>query len=552
MLASVFTKAIRDRQISTVVGAVGVVMVAVLGLGAYADLDQEIVELFDSLPAAFVQMVGIGGATGAGSLILAEIANLMAPIVLAGLAISMGAAAVAGEERKGTFGILLGNPKSRQNVVASKAAAMVVLVAVGAVLSGVGSLAVARAFDTDTTGLHMTAAMVHVAAISLFFGFLALFLGSWTGNASVASGTSTGVLLISFLAAGLLPLIEDLADLAKAFPWYYFNGSQPLRNGIDWGHLAVLGVGCLVFGGAALVGVARRDLKVGAPSGLLMSRLREHPKVRRLMERIAGRVNVSTITVKATTDHRTMMVIAGVVLLYVAMIVGPMYNALSDVLVDFSQAIPEALRAMIGHADMGTPEGWLVTEVFSITVPATLIAVAVVIGGRALAGEEEDRTMDLLLANPVPRSRVVLEKAAALAIVVLVLGIANALGVWFGSLIGGLGVSPANIFATSMLGAVLGIFFGYVALAISAGVGSRRIAALATAGLALVAYFANAFLPASAGLKGWARVSPFYYYTVDNPLAEGLRWGNLGVLVLLSVVALGIALPLFQRRDVHG
>ena len=52
MLANVFTKSIRDRQIGMLWGVIGVLSVSVMGLAAYADLDAEVAELFSSLPDA--------------------------------------------------------------------------------------------------------------------------------------------------------------------------------------------------------------------------------------------------------------------------------------------------------------------------------------------------------------------------------------------------------------------------------------------------------------------------------------------------------------------
>ena len=202
MLANVFTKTIRDRQVGTLIAAVGIGMIAVLGLAAYSDLDETIAELYSSLPEAFLAVLGLDVISGAGGLILGEIVNLMGPLVLAGVAISIGSSAIAGEERKGTFGVLLGNPRSRQQIVLSKAVAMVVLIAAAAALAGVMSVLVAEAFGTDTSVFDMTAGMVHVAVIALFFGFLALFIGSWTGNTGIASGVSAGYLLLSFAAHG--------------------------------------------------------------------------------------------------------------------------------------------------------------------------------------------------------------------------------------------------------------------------------------------------------------------------------------------------------------
>ena len=552
MLANVFTKSLRDRRVAMVWGVVGVLSVSVMGLAAYSDLDAEIVDLFDSLPEALLLILGMTGAEGAGALIIGEVVNLMAPMILGGLAIAIGAAAVAGEERKGTLGLLLGNPRSRRQVVIAKGAAMVVLITAAAAVAGIGTVLVARAFDSYPDSIDLVAGMVHVVAIALVFGFVSLFLGSWTGNPSLAAGTATGFLLLSFLAAGLLPMVEGLEDVTKAFPWYYFNGSQPLTNGIDAGHLAVLIGLILVLGAGSLYAVAHRDLRLGAPTGALVARLRENPRLQRLTSRIAGRANVSSIAVKTSTESRVMMVIAASVLLYVALVVGPMYNAMSDALVQLSDAIPEGLKAMIGFVDLGSPEGFLTAEIFSITLPATLIVVAAMLGGRALAGEEEERTMDLLLANPVTRPRVVGEKAVAIAIVMVVLGLANGLGTWLGSLIGGLGVSAVNIFAFSLLGSLLGLFFGYLALAISAGTGRRRAAAYGTAAVAFVAYFANSFLPVSATLAEWARLSPFHYYVSGDPLVSGVEWTHALVIAALAAVALAAAGPLFGRRDVRG
>ncbi len=552
MLANVFTKTVRDRRIATLVASLGVISVAVFGLAAYSDLDDTIADLYGSMPEAFLAIIGLGDISNAGTLIIGELVNLMAPMVLAGLAISMGTGAVAGEERNRTLGVLLGNPQSRQGIVLSKSAAMVVLIVVGAAVAWGGSLLTAAAFGTDISMLDFGAGMTHVVMISLFFGFFALFVGSWTGNGRASSGASVGLLILSFLAAGLLPLVENLAGLAKVFPWYYFNSSQPLANGLDWGHLAVLGGAVLVLGAGALVGVNRRDLRVGEGHGGLIRRLALHPLTEKIAGRLQGRAKVSSVAVKTTSENQMLAVIAGMFIVYTALLIGPMFNGLSDVLRDFSEAIPEALLAMIGGVNMGTAEGWYQTEVFSITMPAALIVVTAMMGSRALAGEEEDNTMDLLLANPIRRSKVVLEKAVALAVIGLGLGVATFIGTMAGSLLAGLGMSWTNVAAASFLGALLGIFFGYVALGVSAGTGKRRVAVMSAAGAAFVAYFANAFLPVSASLSGWARLSPFYYYLGNDPLVEGLNWGDTAVLVGLCLVAVGVAVPLFERRDVKG
>ena len=65
-------------------------------------------------------------------------------------------------------------------------------------------------------------------------------------------------------------------------------------------------------------------------------------------------------------------------------------------------------------ARFGTPVGAGVFELFSLMAPLLLIVFSIGAGASAIAGEEDRHTLELLLANPVSRCRIVLEKLAAL------------------------------------------------------------------------------------------------------------------------------------------
>jgi len=235
----------------------------------------------------------------------------------------------------------------------------------------------------------------------------------------------------------------------------------------------------------------------------------------------------------------------------VGVMMGPFYLLIDDALKKFADQFPEALLAMIGYADMGTPEGWYQTENFSLTLPIALIVVTTVMGARALAGEEAGRTMGLLLANPISRTSVVVEKALAMLTAAGALGVLTFAGTALGSLLGGLDMSMVNITAASLLVTLLALLFGALALAFSAATGRVNVAASATAGLALAFYVLNSFLPLNDGLAGYAKWSPFYYYLTSDPLNNGMPWGHAGVLTALAVGLVALAILLFQRRDLR-
>lgn len=98
----------------------------------------------------------------------------------------------------------------------------------------------------------------------------------------------------------------------------------------------------------------------------------------------------------------------------------------------------------------------------------------------------------------------------------------------------------------------LGAAFGAVALVIGAVTGARRFTALSTAGLAVLAYGANSFLPLSDSLAGWVRVSPRHHFTGSDPLANGVDWAHLVFLGGITVALTVIAVTVFSRRDLRG
>jgi len=77
---------------------------------------------------------------------------------------------------------------------------------------------------------------------------------------------------------------------------------------------------------------------------------------------------------------------------------------------DFLDQMPEAVRSLFATAgaDMSTPVGYVQIELLSFMGPILVIMYAVGQGSGAVAGEEERHTLDLLLANPVGRGRIVL------------------------------------------------------------------------------------------------------------------------------------------------
>jgi ABC-2 type transport system permease protein len=549
MLTNVFTKTTRDRWKGEAIGAVTLAVLFLFAMAVYRDID---LSVYTSLPEVYRTLVSIPADADLASLSYGAIFGSYGALTMAGMALAMGAASVAGEERKGTIGLLLDNPKSRSSILISKTAAMVFLTGLGTLfLWGVGLIA-PEILDVSIAGLHVGALAFHMFVIAIFFGFLAMAIGAWTGSPGTSAGVAAGVLFVSFIGAGLFPVIEGYENVAKAFPWYYFNGSQPVNNGIDWGHIGVLSIGVAVLAVVGLVGFNRRDLRDQTSGVTLMDRLRANPMTEQFADRLAGSARVSHIWTKTASEHQGLLLVtAAIMFLMMGVMMGPMFALIDDALAGMLEGFPDVLLALFGGGDMTTPEGWYQLETFGMMAPISVMVATVAIGTAALAGEEDHRTMGLLLANRISRTKIVLQNVIAMVIYGFVVGVAIFAGVAIGSLLGGLGMSVGNIAATSLLVTLVGLVFGGLALALGAATGKPRVAVYGTVGVALVLYVLNAFLPFNDTFAGYARWSPFYYYLTSDPLINGMNWGHGALLTALAAALIALAVLVFNRRDLR-
>ena len=548
-LSSISLKVARDRWLGWAISAASLMLLLLFGMATYRDID---LTVYTELPEAFRSLLGIGEDVDVGGLAIGYVFGSFGAVVVAVMALVMGSAAIAGEERNGTMNVLLANPRSRTHVLLSKALALVLLTALAVAAIWITVHPMAALLSVEIGGLDVEALALHLYVNAVFYGMLALAIGAATGNRDTATGAASGILVLSFFAVGLLPLVQGLEGMRKAFPWYYFDGSEPVYNGIAWGHLALLTSASVALLVAAVVAFNRRDLRSQSVGASLLDRVRGNPLLNRMIGRLAGSSRVSSIWLKTVSDYQTLLfVTSAAMFLVMGVMLGPMYASLPEETLSAFDAFPEELIALFGGGDLGTPEGWYTLETFGLMAPLSVILVTAIMGAGALAGEESRRTMALLLSNPISRSRIVMEKAVTMVLFGIAVGVATFAGVALGSVLGGLGMSIGNIAATSALQVLVGLVFGALALALSAGRGRTSVAVFGAAGAALAFHLLTSLAAINDALAGIAWLSPFHYYLGSDPLVNGMDWGDAAVLAVLALALIGLSLALFQRRDIR-
>ncbi|MFI5808542.1 ABC transporter permease subunit [Streptomyces sp. NPDC051561] len=214
---------------------------------------------------------------------------------------------------------------------------------------------------------------------------------------------------------------------------------------------------------------------------------------------------------------------------------------------DNTASLPEALREAM-HVD-ASAAGYLNASVFGLILPLLAVVYGIATGSRAIAGDEESGQLDLLLAHPLTRTRLVLQRFAALATGAFAISVL----VWLALLAVRdsaqlTSVSPLEFLAQCLNLALLAITFGALALGIGAAVGRRAVVLAACAGIGVLTYAAHTF--AGQLDADWlARLSPFHYYLGGEPLRNGIQWADAGVLAAVTACLLAAGLLRFNRRD---
>jgi ABC-2 type transport system permease protein len=214
-------------------------------------------------------------------------------------------------------------------------------------------------------------------------------------------------------------------------------------------------------------------------------------------------------------------------------------------------SLPPALMALFASQglDLSTPEGFLNMELFSFLGPIFVMIYAATVGAGATAGEEERGTLDLLLANPVPRWRVVVEKAGAMIVGLAILSAAMLLGVVLVSVAMQIDLDAGKVAGALASNGLLGLSLGSVALLIGGLTGRRMMAVGVTMTLAVVSFFVNGLAPLVdwlAGLRPW---SLFYHFIGYDPLNNGLDPLHAGVLLAVAVICGAGAALAIEHRD---
>ncbi|CAN5212691.1 hypothetical protein BH24ACT1_BH24ACT1_08010 [soil metagenome] len=206
-----------------------------------------------------------------------------------------------------------------------------------------------------------------------------------------------------------------------------------------------------------------------------------------------------------------------------------------------------------GAVPLTSAPGYLHGRLFAGLLPLVLLVFGIGVGAHAIAGSEEEGTLELLLANPVTRGAVVAQRYLALvamlggltlvfavSLVVLALPFDALDGVSLPGLVG----ASAGVFGLALLHAS-------ISFAVGAATGRRAWALATSTTLALAGYLLQGLLGLSEAVQPLRFISPWHWYLGRNMLAEGVAPDAIIVPLVLAAGLCAAGAAAFDRRDLR-
>lgn len=208
------------------------------------------------------------------------------------------------------------------------------------------------------------------------------------------------------------------------------------------------------------------------------------------------------------------------------------------------------LQSFLGDvASFTTIEGYVTSQLLTYT-PVILSIYVILAYVGSITGEIETGSMDFLLAHPLPRWRVALEKYAAVALALVAICLILGLGMWLGGVTIGRGPGILTWLGAAFNMVPVTLLYGSVAYMLACALRGRGIPVGVAAGLAIAGFILNGLAPLVDALRPHRAWTIYYLFTSGKPFSTGINAGYTAILIGGTLVCLVLGVLAFTRRDI--
>ncbi len=366
----------------------------------------------------------------------------------------------------------------------------------------------------------------------------------------MTTGITLLVAVLSWFTSAFSGIFPWLEIPSKISPFSWYAEDLPLLRGFPVSFLwLAIGIAALVGAGAALF--ARRDISTEAsvlPRRLSLGRVQTKGETRTA-------VLLGSVFTKSIWDHRRSFwawALGLCTLLVLTIAAWSIVASDSDTIQGLVTALPKEMFALLGVTDpelIATPEGFVSSRAYQSIGPVVMILFCVGAVTSLIIREERTGILDIVLAHPQRRRKVLSGKVAAITALATGVGLTLVVSGLVGGAIWDMEFTFINVVGANVGLVALSLFFGGLTLALWSLLPSGRSAAGITAGVAVGSFLLNGLGSLVDILQPVRPLSPFYWYLGDTPpFAHGLSFGYL-LLGIGAAACVLLAITRFEHRD---
>jgi ABC-2 type transport system permease protein len=453
-------------------------------------------------------------------------------IVVAVWALLAATGAGRGDEERGLVEHWLAQGVSRGRYILSRILAFALLAAAVSVVTvgaaGLGSLAASDPVPPVPLILQGVAILGIVLCCYAIALLAAQLVITRRGGAMLGGTILLGLYLIDVVAR-----TGGAEAVRLVSPFWLYDEQHPLTNGgtLDVAKAVALYLAAAALTAVAVTAFARRDLG-GVPFG-------RTPR-EAVGTAAPSRDPLLRIPVVALLDQQRSAILVWTL---ITAVLGVFFLSFTRTLVDTMLATP-SFRVYMERAGLGSYTAFIGVTWFSTLI--LLLSIFAIVAASGWAADDQEGRLEVVLAQPVSRDRIVLERLAALlaAAAIVLAGAFVALVV--GAQEADITLDAGRVALGTVLALTVVLAFGGLG---AAGVSWRpRLTILALGAVAIVSFFVLELGP----LFGWPSwVSDLSVYALyGNPVSGTVDWARQAALVAIGVVGTVLALAAMRRRDI--
>lgn len=457
------------------------------------------------------------------------------PLLFGFWALMSAAGASRGDEERGLLEEWLAGGVSRTRYLLTR-------ILTFAVSAAIAIAATSAAIDLGTTNAGSSLPLgavvqlgVALLALTLTVYALTMVLAQFVVSRTAAAGLSGLVTGVIFFTNSLSRSVDSLIPIARAVsPFYYYDRSQPLSPGGSFDVSATVGLllATSLLAAVTLWLMTIRDLG----SAVIRFTPRHRPSTVDPSRNPLLRLPVLGPAYEQRLGMLAWGVGSGVLAFYLASIGPQMLDLIKG---------SSGFRLYLTLAGHGNPYVALTGFIWFGIFLALLAVFAITQVARWSADDNEGR-LEMVLSAPVSRTRVVLERGAALLLRMAVVIAISSLALELGAISANISIDAGSLTVASLALIPFGLSFAAIGAALASRAPRATVAVLTA--FTFASYLATELGPLL-HWPDWAlKLSVFSLY--GRPLVSGLDWTGLWTMSAITVAGFGLATLLMQRRDV--